>query len=157
MAETDLKKIRDKAREGLHEAADAASDATQRAAGVADDNARTFAEMSTVLASSFQEISREWWTLTQNRLKTNLELSNKLLSCRTVPDALAVQGELAKANIDQFLNDTRRLMELWMNGMGKMTRHIEAGAERVTSSGPACCIEVTDDIIIGRECAAFSI
>ena len=133
MAETDLKKMRDKARESLHQAADAASDVTQRAAGVADDNVRTFADMSTVLASSFQEMSREWWTLAQNRLTTNLELSNKLMSCRTVPDALAVQGEWAKANVEQFSNDTRRLMELWMNGMGKMTRHVEAGAERITS------------------------
>jgi phasin family protein len=88
--------------------------------------------MSTVLASGFQEISREWWSLAQNRLKTNLELSNKLLSCRTVPEALSVQSELAKCNLEQFLNDTRRLMELSMNAMGKMASHAEANMERAT-------------------------
>jgi hypothetical protein len=88
--------------------------------------------MSTVLASGFQEVSREWWRLSQNRLKTNLELTNKLLSCRTVPETLSVQSELAKSNLEQFLNDTHRLLELSMSAMGKVMNHAEGNIERAT-------------------------
>jgi hypothetical protein len=132
MALTDMKRMQEKATESFQEATDAAADATQRAAGAVDDNVRTFAEMSTVLASGFQEVSREWWRLSQNRLKINLELTNKLLSCRTVPEALSVQSELAKSTLEQFLNDTRRLLELSMSAMGKVANHAEGNMERAT-------------------------
>jgi hypothetical protein len=129
MAEADMKKVRDKAQEGFHEVTEAAVDATQRAAGAVDDNVRAFAEMSADLTSAFQEISREWWSLAQNRLKTNLELSNKLLNCRTVPETLSVQGELAKSNLEQFLNDSRRLMDLSIKAMSKVASQAEANRD----------------------------
>ena len=77
MMYADTKKMRETAREGLEGMAGATNDASQRTAGAMNDNMRAFAEMSSALTSGVQELSREWWSATQNRLRTNLELFNK--------------------------------------------------------------------------------
>lgn len=64
MAEVDIKKTQDKVRESIQHSARAATDAAQRTAGAVDESVQTFADASTFLSSGFEEISREWFSLT---------------------------------------------------------------------------------------------
>jgi hypothetical protein len=132
MPNGDTKKMQDKAREGVQHSARAAADATQRAAGAVDQSVQTFADASTLLTSGFQEISREWLALTQKRLKTNLDGFDRLLGCRNVDEFLSIQNELIKSNLEQFLENPRRIAELSMEVMKKATSQARESAERAT-------------------------
>jgi hypothetical protein len=132
MPNGDTKKMQDKAREGVQHSARAAADATQRAAGAVDQSVQTFADASTLLTSGFQEISREWLALTQKRLKTNLDGFDRLLGCRNVDEFLSIQNELIKSNLEQFLENPRRIAELSMEVMKKATSQASAHADSGT-------------------------
>jgi hypothetical protein len=132
MAERDVKKMQDNAREGFQHSARAAADATQRAASAIDESVKSFADVSTLLTSGLQEISREWLALSQKRVKTNLDGFNRLLSCRNVEDFLAIHNELIKSNVEQLLENPRRISELSMEVMKRATSQANAVAERAT-------------------------
>jgi hypothetical protein len=132
MTEAETRKMRDKVQQGFEEATKATVNASQRATRTLDDNVRTFADMSTTLTSGVQELSREWWMVTQQRMRTNMELLNKLLSCRTLEEAISIHSELAKSNLQQPFEDSRRLMDLSLQLMSKMASQVESNAERAT-------------------------
>jgi len=132
MAELDIKKTQDKARESFQHSARAATDAAQRTAGAVDESVQTFADASTLLTSGFQEISREWLSLTQKRLKTNLDGFNMLIGCRNLDDFFSIQNELMKSNLEQSLENPRRIVELSMEVVKKATNQARASAERAT-------------------------
>src|ERR671926_1654270 len=49
-------------------------------------NLKAIAECNAVLAQGFQNISREWASLAQDRLQKNLDGLNTLLRCRSLQD-----------------------------------------------------------------------
>jgi hypothetical protein len=132
MMYADPRKMRENAREGLEQMGEATADASRRAADAMNDNMRAFGDMSTVLTSGVQEFSQEWWNVLQSRWRTNFELLNKLLGSRTLADAISVQGELAKSNLQQPFEDARRLMELSLQLASRMTRQAENNMEHAT-------------------------
>ena len=125
MAEQETKKMQDKAHEGFQQATRAVSETSEQAVAGFGESFRALAETSNALASGFQEASREWVAIAQNRLKANLDGINKLMSCKTLQDAITTQGELMRFNVEQFLEDSRRLADLSTKTMNKV-------AERAT-------------------------
>ncbi len=75
-------------------------------------NIEIVAEAGTVLAQGFQDISREWMSLAQDRFKRNLDGLNELMRCRSLPDFIAVQSSLMRDNLEQILSNSRRLAEM---------------------------------------------
>ena len=47
----------------------------------------------------------------QERLRKNAEGMTKLAQCRTLPDFAAVQSDLARDNLNQIIDLTRRIAE----------------------------------------------
>lgn len=135
MMYADPKKIRETAREELKDMADARNNASERAVAAMNDNMRAFAEMSSTLTSGVQELSREWWSAAQNRLRTNLELFNKLVGCRTLEEAMSIHGEMAKVNLHQRFEDGRRLVDLSLRLVSRATSQAENNVERATDQG----------------------
>ena len=104
------------ARAGVREATDRAEDVMktgiQSAQRVADEFGRVFGfggqnedltrqatqnleaitETGTILMRGFQDVSREWLELTQERLRKNAQGMTKLAQCRTLPDLAAVNS-----------------------------------------------------------------
>jgi tRNA U34 5-carboxymethylaminomethyl modifying GTPase MnmE/TrmE len=61
----------------------------------ASQNLEAITETGSVLIRGFQDGSREWLELTQERLRKNAERMTKLAQCRTLPDLAAFQSDLA--------------------------------------------------------------
>src|SRR6266540_2762708 len=72
----------------------------------------TMAQCGTVLARGAQEISSEWIKLAGNRLQRNLQGLQELAHCRTVPEVVSVQSRLVRENMEQMLNNSRRIAEI---------------------------------------------
>ncbi len=75
-------------------------------------NIEIVTETSAVLARGFQDLSREWLGLMQERLQKNVDGLVALARCRSLQDYLALQSELARNSLEQTVEGTRRLAEL---------------------------------------------
>jgi hypothetical protein len=75
-------------------------------------NLEMISEAGALLTRGFQDVSRAWFKLMQERLQKNLDGFNALARCRSVPDFLAVQSGLIRDNLEQTIESTRRLAEV---------------------------------------------
>ena len=84
---------------------------------------------STVLARGVQDVSREWFELSQKRLQMNLDGLRSLAQCRSVPDFMAVQASLIRDNLEQTLDTSRRMAELTQQ-LAEASRTVTVQAEK---------------------------
>ena len=104
----------------------------QEAAETAQQSARNIkaiAECNTVLARGFQDISREWASLAQDRFRRNLDGFDAVLRSRSWPDLAAAQSSLARDNLELLVTNTRRLAELSIEVATEAARKITAEVE----------------------------
>jgi phasin family protein len=104
----------------------------QDLAGQVSENLRAVAQSSTALVRGVQDVSREALELSQKRLQTNLDGLNQLARCRTLSDFVAAQSSLLRENVEQTLNNSRRLAELTIQATDEATRTVTGQVEKVT-------------------------
>jgi hypothetical protein len=98
-------------------------------AGQAAEHLRAAAQSSTALARGVQDVSREVFALSQKRLQTNLEGLNQLARCRSLADLVAAQSSLFRENLEQTLDNSRRLAEMTLQVVDEATRTANVQAE----------------------------
>jgi hypothetical protein len=86
------------------------------------ENIRAVTQSGTALARGFQDVSREVFELTQKRLQRNLDGLNQIARCRSVADLVAAQSSLLRDNLEQTLDNSRRLAELTIQVTEEATR-----------------------------------
>jgi phasin family protein len=69
-------------------------------------------QASTMLTRGVQDLSREWFSLTQERLQKNVEDFGVLARCQSIPDFMAAQGNIMRHNLEQTIEGTRRIAEV---------------------------------------------
>ena len=89
-------------------------------------NIETVSQASTVLVRGFQEVSQELIALAQDRLKKNTESLSRIAQCRSVQDFVAVQSELARDNLQQLVDATRRVAEVSLRSAEEANKTIGA-------------------------------
>jgi hypothetical protein len=75
-------------------------------------NLEMVVQASAVLTRGVQDLSREWFSLTQERLQKNLDDFGALARCRSIPDVMAAQSTLMRDNLEQTIESTRRIGEV---------------------------------------------
>jgi hypothetical protein len=93
-------------------------------------NLRAVAQSSTALAHGLQEVSREVVTRSQQRLQRNLDGLQALARCRSVTDFLEAQTTLLRDNLEQTVENSRRMAELTIQMTEEATRTVAAQAEK---------------------------
>ena len=93
-------------------------------------NLQALAQSGTVLARGVQDVSREWFELSQKRLLKNLDGLSSLAQCRSVPDFMAVQTSLIRDNLEQTLDNSRRMAELTRQLADEASRIVTVQAEK---------------------------
>jgi hypothetical protein len=69
-------------------------------------------QASTMLTRGVQDLSREWFSLTQERLQKNLDDFGVLARCQSIPDFMAAQSNIMRHNLEQTIEGTRRIAEV---------------------------------------------
>ena len=69
-------------------------------------------QASTMLTHGVQDLSREWFSLTQERLHKNLEDFGVLARCQSLPDFMAARSNIMRHNLEQTIEGTRRIAEV---------------------------------------------
>jgi hypothetical protein len=96
----------------------------------ASHNLRAVAQSSTTLARGLQEVSREVINLSQQRLQRNLDGLQALARCRSMTDFVEVQSSLLRDNLEQTVENSRRLAELTLQMADEATKTVTVQAEK---------------------------
>ncbi len=105
----------------------------EEAARQSSRNIEAVAEASTVLAQGFQDLSREWASLAQDRFRRNLDGFNELWGCRTLQDLAAVQSRLMRENLELLVHNSRRLVEMSVEVADQAAQRITAEARETAT------------------------
>ncbi|MGF9764262.1 phasin family protein [Microvirga sp. 0TCS3.31] len=98
--------------------------------GQTSENLRALTQSGTALARGVQDVSREVFELSQKRLQRNLEGLNQLARCRSVTDLVAAQSSLLRDNLEQTLDNSRRIAELTIQVADEATRSATVQAQQ---------------------------
>jgi hypothetical protein len=93
-------------------------------------NLRAVAKSSTVLTRGLQEVSREVVSRSQQRLQRNLDGLQALARCRSMTDLVEVQSSLLRDNLEQTLENSRRLAELTLQMTDEATKTVTVQADK---------------------------
>ena len=96
----------------------------------ASHNLLVIVDTTTVLARGAQDISREWVSGAQDRLRRNLDGFGELARCRTPQDFCAVQSSLVRDYVQGLLNSSQRISEISAGIAREATQEITAQAYR---------------------------
>jgi hypothetical protein len=98
--------------------------------GQTSENLRAVAQSGTALVRGFQDVSREMFELSQKRLQRNLDGFNQIARCRSVTDLVAAQSSLIRDNLEQTLDNSRRIAELTIQVADEATRSTTVQAQQ---------------------------
>jgi len=93
-------------------------------------NLRAVAQSSTALARGLQEVSREVVARSQQRLQRNLDSLQALARCRSMSDFVEVQSSLLRDNLEQTVENSRRIAELTLQMTDEATKTVTVQAEK---------------------------
>jgi hypothetical protein len=96
----------------------------------AAQNLRAVAQSSTALTRGLQDVSREVADRSQKRLQRNLDGLQALARCRSMTDLVEAQTSLLRDNLEQTVDNSRRIAELTIQMAEEATRTVTAQAEK---------------------------
>jgi hypothetical protein len=94
----------------------------ETATGRASRSVEGTRQSATALASGMQVISREWLDLSQRTLQKSVDDLDALAKCRNAPELLAVQSEVIRDRVDDFVDSTCRMAEQLIKTAEKAVR-----------------------------------
>ncbi|MEZ0168142.1 phasin family protein [Microvirga sp. TS319] len=103
------------------------------ALGLSEDaahNLRAVAQSSTALARGLQEVSREVVDRSQKRLQRNLDGLQVLARSRTMTDFVEAHTTLLRDNLEQTMENSRRIAEITIQMAEEATRVVTMQAEK---------------------------
>lgn len=103
---------------------------TQGVTEQTSQNFRVVAQSSAALARGIQDVTRECFELSQKRWQTNLDGLNQLVRCRSLADLMALQSALIRDNLEQTLNNSRRIAELTAQVADEATRTVTVEVQK---------------------------
>jgi hypothetical protein len=112
--------------------ADRTDAAALRLSEEAVHNLRAVAQSSTALARGLQEVSREVVDRSQKRLQRNLDGLQALARCRSLTDLIEAQTTLLRDNLEQTVENSRRIAELTIQITEEATRTVTVQADKTT-------------------------
>jgi phasin family protein len=92
-------------------------------------NLRAIAQSSTILANGMQELSREWLELLRKSAGRNLAWVNAAAQSRSPQEFAAAQSEMARDNLQDLLQATRRSAEASARMADEATRKMTEAME----------------------------
>ncbi|MEF2554588.1 phasin family protein, partial [Aurantimonas sp. A2-1-M11] len=98
---------------------------TQESTQQARQNMQVMTQSGAVLASGYQDVSREWLAMSQALFQKNLDGLNAMMRCRSLPELIATQSSLVRDNMELTIENSRRIAKLSVGVADKAGRSFE--------------------------------
>lgn len=116
--------VTDRSLDWMYKAFGLAGNGTQETLQQSSRNINAILETSSAFAAGMQSVSREWITFAEKRAQQNLEKLDALLQCRTPHEFIAAQTDLMKSNLEDLLQNSRRIGEMATRVAEEATRKL---------------------------------
>jgi hypothetical protein len=87
-------------------------------------NLQAMADSGANMADGLRNVSAEWMAFAQSSIEHNFDRMNALMGCRSIEECVAVQTELARSNLEGFLQSARRMSEISARAVEEATRRM---------------------------------
>ena len=88
------------------------------------------AQSGTALVRGLQDVSREMVERSQQRVQRNFDGLQALARCRSMSDFVEAQSSLLRDNLEQTVENSRRLAELTIQMADEATKVVTVQAEK---------------------------
>lgn len=99
-------------REQLEKASANAFKAYEELSQFQKDNYAAYVTASAILAKGAEDVGKAWFAFTQDSLENVAQTAKALLGAKTLREAVDLQNEWAKSNLDKLVTEGSRLSEL---------------------------------------------
>ncbi len=87
-------------------------------------NLEALEQSNTTLAHAGQKISLECFEFARKRMAQNLDWFDAFMRCRTPQELAAVQSDFVRDNLEDLLQTSRRMAELWIRMADEEVRNV---------------------------------
>jgi hypothetical protein len=87
-------------------------------------NLEALAQSNTTLAQAGQKISLECFEFARKRMAHNLDWFDAFMRCHTPQELAAVQSDFVRDNLEDLLQTSRRMAELWIRMADEEVRNV---------------------------------
>jgi hypothetical protein len=87
-------------------------------------NLEALAQSNTTLAQAGQKISLECFEFARKRMAHNLDWFDAFMRCRSPQELAAVQSDFVRDNLEDLLQTSRRMAELWIRMADEEVRNV---------------------------------
>jgi len=98
--------------ERFEQACGSSGESAQQATEQSARNFESIVQSGTILAGGMQNISLEMLNFARKRLEQNMHRVEALVHCRTPQEILAVQSDLVRDSLEDFVQSTRHIAEI---------------------------------------------
>jgi phasin family protein len=116
--------LTERSMEGFARAFGITGERAEQAAEQSSRNVECIVQSGTILAGGMQNITREMFELASKRVEHNLHRIDALANCRTPQEILAAQSDLVRDNLEEFVQNARRISEMTMQMADEAARRI---------------------------------
>ena len=76
------------------------------------ENVDAVVQANALFVKGVQSLNQEIFAIAQAALEENAELTKKVLGCKTVQEAVAIQSDVMKANYDKAVTESRKITDM---------------------------------------------
>ncbi|EJW12979.1 hypothetical protein A33M_1323 [Rhodovulum sp. PH10] len=105
-------------------------DGVQQAAERTTANVDAIVESSSILTEMTKQVTKAWMDFTGERLEQNFDRAGRLLQCRTPQEMISIQSEIMRANLESWLDCTRRIAEKSVHSAEQAMQRAEERIDR---------------------------
>ena len=100
------------------------------------DNVDAMVKANAVLVKGIQDLNKEIFAIVQAALEDNAETAKKVLGCKTVQDAVAIQSDVAKSSYEKAMADSRKISDMTVklaeDASAPITKRVNVTVEKFT-------------------------
>ena len=75
-------------------------------------NVDAVVKANALFVKGMQDLNKEIFAMAQATLEENAEVTKKVLGCKSVQDAFAIQNDLVKANYEKAMTESRKISDM---------------------------------------------
>ena len=113
------------AREQSEKTSKNVADSVQDINNTLKSNMNCFAQAVNIYARSCENISRETFGFLQNMFENNITATKNLMACRNAQEAVDIQTNLAKNNIENLVTECTRISQMAFDAANKSFQPIQ--------------------------------